>query len=63
MQLDTPETIKALARTNDIAKVRKLALSTIERESRNASSLQALRAIIDGVMAELAINEREALRK
>lgn len=63
MQLDTPETIKALARTNDIAKARKLALSTIERESRNASSLEALRLVIDQAMAALTMAEHEAINR
>jgi hypothetical protein len=57
MTLDTPATLKALAKTNNIAKARKLALSTVYREARSASSLEALRATIDSVLAELATAE------
>jgi hypothetical protein len=57
MTLDTPATLAALHRTNAIAKARRLALNEIDRESRNASSLQALRDAIDRINAELAINE------
>lgn len=59
--LDTPATLAALHRTNAIAKARKLALSTIEREARSASSLDGLRVVIEGVLADLAVIERNAL--
>ena len=62
-RLDTPETIAALHRTNAIAKARKLALSTIDREARGASSLEALRVIIERTLADLATVEREAISK
>lgn len=57
MTLDTPATLAALHRTNAIAKARKLAINEIIRESRNASSLQALRDAIDRIGAELGVNE------
>lgn len=61
--LDTPETIAALHRTNAIAKARRLAVNTIEREARAASSLEALRAIIEQTIADLATIERDAISK
>lgn len=62
-RLDTPETIAALHRTNAIAKARRLALNTIDREARGASSLEALRLIIEQTLADLATIEREAISK
>lgn len=61
--LDTPATIAALHRTNSVAKARKLALSTIEREARDASSLEALRVMIERTLSDLATIEREAISK
>jgi hypothetical protein len=63
MTLDTPATLAALHRTNAIAKARRLALSTIERETRGASSLETLRIMIERTLAELAIIERDAISK
>jgi hypothetical protein len=63
MTLDTPATLAALHRTNAIAKARRLALSTIEREARSASSLETLRIMIERTLAELAIIERDAISK
>jgi hypothetical protein len=63
MTLDTPATLAALHRTNAIAKVRRLALSTIEREARSASSLETLRVMIERTLAELATIERDAISK
>jgi hypothetical protein len=63
MTLDTPATLAALHRTNAIAKARRLALSTIERETRSASSLETLRIMIERTLAELAIIERDAISK
>lgn len=62
-RLDTPETLAALHRTNAIAKARKLALNTIDREARNASSLEALRSIIEQTLTQLDTIEREAISK
>lgn len=58
MTLDTPATLKALARTNDIAKARKLTINALEREARGAGSLQALQAQIERLMQELTIAEK-----
>lgn len=58
MNLNNPATLIALHRANEIAKARKLALSTIEREARGASTVEALQAIIDRALAELATAER-----
>jgi hypothetical protein len=63
MTLDTPATLAALHRTNAIAKVRRLALSTIEREAKSASSLEGLRTIIEKALSDLAIIERDAISK
>ena len=60
MTLDTPATLKALARTNDIAKARKLAINAIERETRSTSSLQALQAAIAAILKDLDIAEANA---
>lgn len=62
MTLDTPATLKALARTNDIAKARKLAINAIEREARSTSSLQALQAAIVDIFNKLQIAEANANR-
>ena len=63
MTLDTPATLAALHRTNAIAKARRLALSTIEREAREAATLETLRVMIERTLAELAIIERDAISK
>lgn len=63
MTLDTPATLAALHRTNTIAKARRLALSTIEREAREAATLETLRVMIERTLAELAIIERDAISK
>ena len=60
MNLNNPATLIALHKANEIAKARKLALSTIEREAREASTVEALRSVIDRALAELAAAEREA---
>jgi hypothetical protein len=63
MTLDTPETLAALHRTNTVARVRKLSINEIVRESRNASSLEALRTEIERIVAELEATERNAISK
>lgn len=58
MNLNNPATLIALHRANEIAKARKLALNTIEREARSASTFEALQAVINRALAELATAER-----
>ncbi len=58
--LDTAATLKLLARTNDIAKARKLAINEILRECRNASSIQALCININRIIYECDIRENNA---
>ena len=60
MNLNNPATLIAIHRINEIAKARRLALNTIDREARAASSIEALRIVIDRALAELATAEREA---
>jgi hypothetical protein len=60
MTLDTPATIKALARTNDIAKARKLALSAIERETRSTHTAETLGNTIREILARLEVTEKNA---
>jgi len=60
MNLNNPATLIAIHRLNEIAKARRLALNTIDREARAASSIEALRIVIDRALAELAAAEREA---
>lgn len=60
MNLNSPATLIAIHRLNEIAKVRRLALNTIDREARAALSIEALRIVIDRALAELATAEREA---
>jgi hypothetical protein len=60
--MQNPEITKALARTNDIAKARKLALVAIDRAAREASSLEALRAAIERAIVDVATRETEDLR-
>ena len=63
MNLNNPATLIALHKANEIAKVRKLALSTIEREARDASTIEAMQGVINCALAELAAAEREALTR
>jgi hypothetical protein len=63
MNLNNPATLIALHKANEIAKARKLALSTIEREARDASSIEAMQGVINRALAELAAAEREALTR
>lgn len=57
MTLDTTATNAALHRTNAIARLRKMSIHEIVRESRDASSLEALRAQIERIAAELETRE------
>lgn len=57
--LDTKETLAALHRTNAIARLRKMAINEIFRASREAGSLEILRAEIERIEQEL--HERETL--
>ena len=59
MNLNSPATLIVLHRTSEIAKARRLALNTIYREARDASTVEAVRSAIDRVLAELAAAERE----
>lgn len=63
MNLNNPATLIALHRANEIAKARKLALSTIEREARDASTIEAMQGVINRALVELAAAEREALTR
>ena len=63
MNLNNPATLIALHKANEIAKARKLALSTIEREAREASTIEAMQGVINRALAELAAAEREALTR
>jgi hypothetical protein len=63
MNLNNPATLIVLHRANEIAKARKLALSTIEREARDASSIEAMQGVINRALTELAAAEREALTR
>lgn len=58
MTLDTAATLKALGRTNDIAKARKLALNKINLLMRTSGSLEALKASIEQVLVEADTVER-----
>jgi hypothetical protein len=60
MNLNSPATLIVLHRANEIAKARRLALNSIYRLARDASSIEAVRSAIDRVLAELAAAEREA---
>jgi hypothetical protein len=59
MNLNSPATLIVLHRANEIAKARRLALNSIYRLARDASSIEAVRSAIDRVLAELAAAERE----
>ena len=60
MTIDTPATLKALARTNDIAKARKLALNAIERETRSTHTAETLGNMIREILTKLEIQEKIA---
>jgi hypothetical protein len=59
--LDTTVTLGTLSRVNATALHRRLALNHILRESRNASSLEALRSLIEQTMGELDTAERDLI--
>ena len=59
---DTAETLKALARTNDIAKARKVALNRIMYEARTLHSIDALKASIETLIMELDTVERNIVK-
>jgi hypothetical protein len=63
MNLNSPATLIVLHRANEIAKARRLALNSIYRLARDASTVEAVRSEIDRVLAELAAAEREALTR
>ena len=63
MNLNNPATLIVLNRTSEVAKARRLALNTIYREARDASTVEAVRSAIDRVLAELAAAEREVAEK
>lgn len=56
--LDTTSALKALGRTNDIAKARKLALNKINYLIRTTHSLDALKTSIEEALVELDTVER-----
>jgi hypothetical protein len=60
---DTAETLKALARTNDIAKARKVALNRIMYEARTLHSAEAMRGAIVELLAELDTVERNIINR
>jgi hypothetical protein len=60
---DTAETLKALARTNDIAKARKVALNRIMYEARTLHSTEAMRGVIVELLAELDTVERNIINR
>jgi hypothetical protein len=61
--LDTSATLAALHRTNAIARVRKLTINEIVRESRSASSLEALRVIIEQLADQCNTHEQNNISK
>jgi hypothetical protein len=61
--LDTTTTLGVLARTNDLAKARKLALHAILRSSREAGSLEAFRTHLDSILSDLEVLEQEVFSK
>jgi hypothetical protein len=63
MNLNSPATLIVLHRANEIAKARRLALNSIYRLARDASSIEAMQGVINRALAELAAAEREALSR
>ena len=61
--LDTQETRATLHRLNATAKVRRLTINKIVVESRNASSLEALRQMIEQLAEECEQYERDCITK
>lgn len=61
--LDTKETLATLHRVNAAAKVRRLTINKIVNESRNASSLEALRQMIEQFAEECEQYERNCISK
>ena len=59
--LDTKETLATLHRVNAIAKIRKLAVNEILRASREAGSLEILRAEIERIEQEMHNNEQHLI--
>ena len=59
--IDSNTANATLHRLNALAKVRRLAVNQILRDSRNASSLDALRTLIEQTIAELDQREQNAI--
>lgn len=60
---DSAETLATLHRLNALAKLRRLTLNAIQRDAREADTLEAVRALIDRALDDLATTEREAISK
>jgi len=56
--LDTPETLKALTRSNYLAKARRVALNRIMYEVRTLHSTEAIKASVEALLVELATVEQ-----
>lgn len=61
--LDTKETLTTLHRVNAMARMRKLTLHSIVRESREAGSLEALRTMIEQLVDQLAVHEQNITKQ
>lgn len=55
--LDTPETLKALTRSNDLAKARRVALNRIMYEVRTLHSAETIKSTVEALLVELATVE------
>ena len=61
--LDTTETLATLHRVNAMARMRKLTLHAIVRESRQAGSLEALQGMIEQLVDQLAVHEANVTKQ
>jgi hypothetical protein len=55
--LDTTDTLKALARANDLAKARRVALNRIMYEVRTLHSTEAIKSTVEALLVELSTVE------
>jgi hypothetical protein len=60
---DDATIMATLHRLNAIAKLRRLTLNAIQRDAREADTLESVRALIDRALDDLATTERNCISK
>lgn len=60
---DDATALTTLHRVNALAKIRRLTINAIQRDAREADTLEAVRALIDRAIDDLATIERNCISK